>query len=166
MIDNLYFEPPDSTRKQVGFWVLLVLSATIATLAILADSTAVVIGAMLVAPLMTPILGVSSGIVNRRVLGPLIVMVPLAFTSEGILTSVSRQSSAQAVTEEWLGEQSNLRLNKVEVRHNEVDIVITGEGDIPSVSRLNEDLSESFGTRTIAVVEYFPSQRRTAENQA
>ena len=40
------------------------MSTTIATLAILADSTAVVIGAMLVAPLMTPILGVSAGIVN------------------------------------------------------------------------------------------------------
>jgi uncharacterized membrane protein len=98
-------------------------------------------------------------------LGALIVMVPLAFTSEGILTSASRQSSAQAVTEEWLGDQSNLRLNKVEVRGNEVDIIITGEGEIPSVSKLNEDLSKSFGTRTIAVVEYFPSQRLTADNQ-
>jgi hypothetical protein len=98
-------------------------------------------------------------------LGALIVMVPLAFTSEGILTSASRQSNAQTVTEEWLGDQSNLRLTKVEVRGDEVDIVITGEGDVPSVARLNEELSQSFGTRTIAVVEYFPSQRLTADNQ-
>jgi hypothetical protein len=98
-------------------------------------------------------------------LGVLIVMVPLAFTSEGILTSASRQSSAQTVTEEWLGDQLNLRLNKVEVRGNEVDIIITGEGDIPSVSTLNEKLSEQFGTPTTAVVEYFPSQRLTADNE-
>ena len=70
VVDSLFFEPPDSTRKQVGFWVLLILSTTIATLGIIAESTAVVIGAMLVAPLMTPIMGVSAGIVNgwmRRV---------------------------------------------------------------------------------------------------
>ncbi len=315
VIDNLYFESPDASQKQIGFWVLLILSTAIATLAILADSTAVVIGAMLVAPLMTPILGVSAGIVNgwmsrvsrsfgtivggvavsiftawivaswaphfvpiatnsqvisrvsptlidmmiavaagaagayatvdKRVsssitgvaiavalvpplgvvgvtltvgnygdavgafilfltnlvsiilaaslvfvltgfaliakleenrekmktviftvlLGALIVMVPLAFTSEGILTSASRQSTAQTVTEEWLGDQESLRLNRVEVKGNEVDIVITGEGDVPSVSSLNEQLSESFGTPTVAVIEYFPSQRLTAENQ-
>jgi hypothetical protein len=92
-------------------------------------------------------------------------MVPLAFTSEGILTSASRQSTAQTVTEEWLGDQESLRLNRVEVKGNEVDIVITGEGDVPSVSSLNEQLSESFGTPTVAVIEYFPSQRLTAENQ-
>lgn len=71
VVDNLYFEPPDSLQKQVGFWTLLVLSVVIATLGVLADSTAVVIGAMLVAPLMTPIMGVSAAIVNgwmRRLL--------------------------------------------------------------------------------------------------
>lgn len=70
VVDNLFFEDPDSVQKQVGFWVLLVLSVAIATLGVLADSTAVVIGAMLVAPLMTPIMGVSVAIVNgwmRRV---------------------------------------------------------------------------------------------------
>jgi len=314
VIDNLFFEDPDSIQKQVGFWVLLILSTTIATLGILADSTAVVIGAMLVAPLMTPILGVSAGIVNgwmsrvsrafgtvvagvavsiftawivalwaphivpiasnsqvisrvsptlvdmmiavaagaagayatvdKRVsssitgvaiavalvpplgvvgvtltagnygdaggafvlfltnlvsiilaaslvfvltgfalvaklkenrekmktvistviLGALIVLVPLTFTSEGILTSASRQSTAQKVSEEWLGEQDNLRLNKVVVKGDQVEIVITGEGDVPSLSSLNEQLSDSFGSPTIAVVEYFPSQRLTAEN--
>lgn len=62
--DALYFEPPDLIRKEVGFWTLLVLSEVIATLGVLADSTAVVIGAMLVAPLMTPIMGVSAAIVS------------------------------------------------------------------------------------------------------
>jgi uncharacterized hydrophobic protein (TIGR00271 family) len=314
VIDSLYFEDPDSLQKQIGFWVLLVLSTTIATLAILADSTAVVIGAMLVAPLMTPILGMSAGIVNgwmgrvsrafltvvggvgvsiltawivaswaphivpiatnlqvisrtsptlldmmiavaagaagayatvdKRVsssitgvaiavalvpplgvvgvtltagsyagalgafvlfltnlvsiilaaslvfvltgfalitklrenqekmktiivtvlLGAMIVMVPLAFTSEGILTSASRQSTARTVTEKWLGDQVNLQLNRVEVDGSDVSIVVTGDGTIPSVAELNVELSESFGTPTIAVVEFFPAQRLTADN--
>jgi uncharacterized hydrophobic protein (TIGR00271 family) len=315
VIDNLYFEAPGSTQKQIGFWVLLVLSTTIATLAILADSTAVVIGAMLVAPLMTPILGVSAGIVNgwmgrvskafatvaggvaisiltawivsswaphfvpiaansqvvsrvsptlldmmialaagaagayatvdKRVsasitgvaiavalvpplavvgvtlttgaypeafgafllfltnlvsiilaasivfvltgfavigrlrenqermktvfatvlLGAMIILVPLAFTSEGILTSASRQSSARDVTEAWLEEAEGLQLNRVEVEGNEVSVVITGEGEVPLIAVLNTDLSEKFGTPTAALIEFFPSQRLTVIDQ-
>lgn len=61
---TLYFEQPERTAKQVAWWVMLVLSVAIATFAVLQDSTAVVIGAMLVAPLMTPILGLSAALVN------------------------------------------------------------------------------------------------------
>ncbi len=45
------------------FTALMMLSTLIAVLGILADSTAVVIGAMLVAPLMSPILGLSVAVV-------------------------------------------------------------------------------------------------------
>ncbi|MDA3644143.1 DUF389 domain-containing protein [Saccharopolyspora indica] len=44
------------TRRS-AFWVLLVLSAIISGAGVVADSAATVIGAMVVAPLMTPILG-------------------------------------------------------------------------------------------------------------
>ncbi len=53
----------DSARPGVNFFVLIVLSSIIATLGLLLDSAAVVIGAMLVAPLMSPILGFSLGMV-------------------------------------------------------------------------------------------------------
>lgn len=43
--------------QRSAFWVLLVLSAIISGAGVLADSVATVIGAMIVAPLMTPILG-------------------------------------------------------------------------------------------------------------
>lgn len=314
VIDNLYFEEPGSTQKQVGFWVLLILSTTIATLAILADSTAVVIGAMLVAPLMTPILGVSAAIVNgwlarvsksfatvaggvavsiftawivtnwapalvpisantqvlsrtsptmldmmiavaagaagayatvdKRVsssitgvaiavalvpplgvvgvtlqagdfadaagalvlfltnlvsiilaaslvfvltgfalvaklrenqekmktvivtvvLGALIIMVPLAFTSEGILTSASRQSSAQEVTSEWIADVEGLNLNRVTVDGTNVAVVITGQGNVPSITELNAELSETMNDNMTATVEYFPSEELNADN--
>ncbi len=62
--EGLYFEPPERTGKLVAWWVMLVLSVAIATFAIIQDSTAVVIGAMLIAPLMTPIVGAAAAIVN------------------------------------------------------------------------------------------------------
>ncbi len=58
MRDALFVEGPESHRRLTRFWVLLILAAVIATGGVIADSTATVIGAMIVAPLMTPILGV------------------------------------------------------------------------------------------------------------
>ncbi|GLZ48300.1 hypothetical protein Acsp06_44850 [Actinomycetospora sp. NBRC 106375] len=57
-------------RGQSAFWVLLTLAAIIASTGVVADSTATVIGAMIVAPLMTPILGTALALVlaDRRAL--------------------------------------------------------------------------------------------------
>ncbi len=62
--ESLFFEPPNRGAKLASFWVMMILATAIATFAIIQDSTAVVIGAMLVAPLMTPIMGVAAGMVN------------------------------------------------------------------------------------------------------
>ncbi|MCZ7533185.1 MAG: DUF389 domain-containing protein [Acidimicrobiia bacterium] len=315
VVDNLFFEDPDSVQKQVGFWVLLVLSVAIATLGVLADSTAVVIGAMLVAPLMTPIMGVSVAIVNgwmRRVstsfativggvavaigvswiiaawtpqliplssntqvlsrvsptlidlmiavaagaagayatidkrvsssitgvaiavalvpplavvgvtlkdgsgsdalgafllfatnlvsiilvasvvflvgglapiesmrensakmrtiigtvlLGALIIIVPLAFTSEGIIVSAARQSTAQRLTREWLKPASELTVNRVTVDGSDIAVVVTGEGTLPSIEELESDLEGEFNEDVTVTVEYFPSQIVTSDSQ-
>jgi len=56
-------------RRSSRLWrfaVFMALAAAIATFGIATDSTAVVIGAMLIAPLMAPILGVSAGLINGR----------------------------------------------------------------------------------------------------
>jgi len=49
-----------------SFFFILAISAVIATLGLLASSAAVVIGAMIIAPLMSPIIAVSYGLVARR----------------------------------------------------------------------------------------------------
>lgn len=56
MRDQLLFDGPDRSTRLTRFWALLVLSAIIASAGVVGDSTATVIGAMIVAPLMTPIL--------------------------------------------------------------------------------------------------------------
>ena len=57
MRDHLFFEGDDARRKLSRFWVLLLLASAIASAGVVGDSTATVIGAMIVAPLMTPIMG-------------------------------------------------------------------------------------------------------------
>ena len=66
MVDKLLFAGPDLARKRSAFWVLLGLAAVIATAGVFSDSTATVIGAMIVAPLMTPILGTALALVLAR----------------------------------------------------------------------------------------------------
>ena len=63
MRDQLFFEGPERSRRLSRFWLLLPLSAVIASAGVVSDSTATVIGAMIVAPLMTPILGIVLAVV-------------------------------------------------------------------------------------------------------
>jgi uncharacterized hydrophobic protein (TIGR00271 family) len=60
--DAVYLDSGDTAAKQSRFWLLLVLSAVIASAGVIADSTATVIGAMIIAPLATPIQGVAVGL--------------------------------------------------------------------------------------------------------
>ena len=63
ILDQVYFEGAERTERLRRFAALIVLSTMIATFGLLSDSVAVVIGAMLVAPLMTPILGTAVSLV-------------------------------------------------------------------------------------------------------
>ncbi|MET0956512.1 MAG: TIGR00341 family protein [Cryobacterium sp.] len=57
MREAVFFDGPTVSARYSRFWMLLVLASIIAAAGIVGDSTATVIGAMIVAPLMTPILG-------------------------------------------------------------------------------------------------------------
>jgi len=61
--DRLDLDVGDVRAKRSAFWTMLVLSGVIAVAGVVTDSTATVIGAMIIAPLSTPILGVGLGIV-------------------------------------------------------------------------------------------------------
>ena len=66
VLEELFPEGDRRRRYVRRFASLMVLSATIAAFGLLADSTAVVIGAMLVAPLMTPINATAAALVRAE----------------------------------------------------------------------------------------------------
>jgi uncharacterized hydrophobic protein (TIGR00271 family) len=72
----------DARSKQSAFWTMLVLSAVIASAGILTDSTATVIGAMIIAPLSTPIMGIALAIAKRERNGS------LRFVAAGVVVVV------------------------------------------------------------------------------
>jgi uncharacterized hydrophobic protein (TIGR00271 family) len=82
LTEDLDLTSGDSASKRSAFWTMLVLSGVIATSGVLADSTATVIGAMIIAPLSTPIMGIALSAVKRErrgagrfVLGGAVVVV-------------------------------------------------------------------------------------------
>ncbi|WP_232839939.1 MULTISPECIES: TIGR00341 family protein [Nocardia] len=67
LIERLDPDVGDTRAKRSAFWIMLTLSSVIAVSGVIGDSTATVIGAMIVAPLSLPILGVALGIATSRV---------------------------------------------------------------------------------------------------
>jgi uncharacterized hydrophobic protein (TIGR00271 family) len=61
----------DTRAKRSAYWTMLLLSACVASAGVIADSTATVIGAMIIAPLSTPIMGTALSIVKRERTGAL-----------------------------------------------------------------------------------------------
>lgn len=78
ILDDLFFEGTRRVPYLLRFSALMVFSASIASLGLMNDSAAVVIGAMLVAPLMTPIMAFAAALVqtwSRRQLEALSIVV-------------------------------------------------------------------------------------------
>lgn len=61
--DKLFIEGPQTARRLTNFFALLLFATVIATYGVLSNSTATVIGAMIVAPLMGPMMATTSAVV-------------------------------------------------------------------------------------------------------
>jgi uncharacterized hydrophobic protein (TIGR00271 family) len=64
ILDDLFFEGDRRVPYLRRFTALMMLSASVASLGLMNDSAAVVIGAMLIAPLMTPIMAFAAALVQ------------------------------------------------------------------------------------------------------
>lgn len=79
LTDAVDLDSGDAVRKRTGFLIMLVLAGLVAIAGVLTDSTATVIGAMIIAPLATPIQGIGLGLVvgSRSLVGRSILWVLL-----------------------------------------------------------------------------------------
>lgn len=103
LTDQLDLERGDRRSKVSAFWTMLSLSAVIAVAGVLADSTATVIGAMIIAPLSIPIMGIALGIVlgDSRVIGRSVRFVAVGMAvvvGIGLLASLLLPSTVNLLT--------------------------------------------------------------------
>lgn len=106
--EKLFFEGAKRRINLERFAVLLFLSTVIATYGILGDSTAVIIGAMVIAPLMIPIVGTAAGLVMgdmkrasgallKVVLGVITIVATATFIASFLNTTVISFSDNSAI---------------------------------------------------------------------
>ena len=148
MIDRLLFDGPEQQRKRSAFWALLSLAAVIASAGIITDSAATVIGAMIVAPLMTPILGTALSMVlarNREVLrslgyviggAALVIVIGYVF---GIVDALG----AEALDNPQISSRTNPRL---------IDLVAAlATGTVGAFALVRSDVSDTLPGVAIAI---------------
>jgi uncharacterized hydrophobic protein (TIGR00271 family) len=146
--DGLYFEQPDRTNKLVAWWVMLLLSVAIATFGILQDSTAVVIGAMLIAPLMTPIIGTAAGAVNGW---PKRITASLGMIAAGVSASIGLAFVIGAWAPQLIPLASNSQVTS-RVSPNIIDMGIAlAAGAAGAFANVNKRVSASIAGVAIAV---------------
>lgn len=148
MRDQLLFEGPEKGRRSSRFWLLLVLAAVIASAGVAGDSTATVIGAMIVAPLMTPILGiVLSMVLNDRAnllrsVG-LVVAGATTVIAIGFLVGLVKVEPIVAATNSQVAARVSPRL---------IDLLAAlATGVVGSVALVRSDISDTLPGVAIAI---------------
>jgi uncharacterized hydrophobic protein (TIGR00271 family) len=148
MRDQLFFEGPERGRRLSRYWLLLPLAAIIASAGVVSDSTATVIGAMIVAPLMTPILGIVLAVVladraNLRRCIVLVVAGAAVVVAIGWLLSLFVPYPVVAATNSQVAARVTPRI---------VDLVAAlATGAVGSVALARSDISDTLPGVAIAI---------------
>ena len=148
MRESVFFDGPEAAARYSRFWLLLVLSAIIASAGVVADSTAAVIGAMIVAPLLGPI----QGTMLATVLGDranlirsmlLVVAGAAAAVAIGYLIGLTVTGDVIAATNSQVAGRVSPRL---------IDLLAAlGTGVVGSVALVRRDISDTLPGVAIAI---------------
>ena len=148
MRDAVFFEGPEVRQRLSRFWILIVLASIIAAAGIAADSTATVIGAMIVAPLMTPILGTMLSVVladRSNLIRSLLLLACGAVTAIAIgwLVGLVVVNDVVAETNSQVAQRVHPRL---------VDLLSAlATGAVGSVALVRRDISDTLPGVAIAI---------------
>ncbi|WP_162942706.1 DUF389 domain-containing protein [Cryobacterium soli] len=148
MQEAVFFDGPAAGARYSRFWMLLVLASIIASAGIVGDSTATVIGAMIVAPLMTPILGTMLATVlgDRVNLARALLLVlagAAAATAIGFAVGLLVQTPVLAASNAQVSGRVSPRL---------IDLLAAlGTGVVGSVALVRRDIADTLPGVAIAI---------------
>ena len=148
MRDAVFFEGPEVRHRLSRFYILITLASVIAAAGVAADSTATVIGAMIVAPLMTPILGTMLSVViadRKNLIVSLLLLVGGAVVAIAI-----GWLSGLLVVNEVVAESNSQVAGRVHPRL--VDLLSAlATGAVGSVALVRRDISDTLPGVAIAI---------------
>ncbi|GAA2471000.1 DUF389 domain-containing protein [Terrabacter carboxydivorans] len=112
LTSDLDLNEGDLRAKRSAFWTMLFLAACIASAGVIADSTATVIGAMIIAPLSTPIMGTALALVKRERTGGVkfVVLGGLMVMAVGAVFSLMLPSPYDLLTNSQVAARTSPRL--------------------------------------------------------
>ena len=148
MRDAVFFEGPEVRQRLSKFCILITLASIIAAAGVAADSTATVIGAMIVAPLMTPILGTMLSVVladRTNLIRSLLLLAGggLVAITVGWLGGLVVPNEVIAETNSQVADRVNPRL---------VDMLAAlATGAVGSVALVRRDISDTLPGVAIAI---------------
>lgn len=146
--DKLLFDRVPVRDRLVRFFVLLGLSTVISAYGVIADSTATVIGAMIVAPLMTPIMAVSLSAVTgdgRNIVRSTLVVLAGAATVVGFSLLLAAVLPGQLSVEENIQVTSRVAPRVIDL------IIALAAGAAGAFATGREDVSDALPGVAIAV---------------
>ena len=148
MRDQVFFDGPERHRRLSRFWLLLPLAAVIASAGVVSDSTATVIGAMIVAPLMTPILGIVLAVVlsdgaNLRRCLLLVIAGAAAVVGIGWLAGLFVPYPLVAATNAQVAARVTLQVADL--------VAALATGAVGSVALVRSDISDTLPGVAIAI---------------
>ncbi len=145
---SVFFDGPEAPARYSRFWMLLVLSSIIASAGVVADSTAAVIGAMIVAPLLGPIQGTMLATVlgdRANLIRSLLLVVAGAAVAVGIGFAIGLTVAGDVVaaTNSQVAGRVSPRL---------IDLLAAlGTGVVGSVALVRRDISDTLPGVAIAI---------------
>jgi uncharacterized membrane protein len=104
-------------------------------------------------------------LIRTVALAAIIIMIPLAFTAEDVLSRSARLRIANDAVAEWLV-GSSLSAQRINVSGTDVRVFVTGPGDIPDLADLEASLAEGFDTPVAITVEHAPTSVFTYQSDA
>ena len=145
---KLFFEGSRRQRYLVRFFVLMFFASVIATGAIIADSTATVVGAMLVAPLMTPIVASTAALImgnGKR------TWQSLALVAAGVGVAVGVSLVLSMLTIKVLNFDVNSQITG-RVTPSMVDLIVAlAAGAVGAFAMSRDDVADSLPGVAIAI---------------